>query len=83
MIVATAALSPVTLNVEAVQDDPNPKAAEENPKLPESIRPSVVPTGAQLAADATDDTTNAHNANTTPKSSMLFFETIFNISKHS
>jgi hypothetical protein len=51
----------------------------ENPMLPESIRPSVVPTGDQLAADATDGITNAHNAITTPKSNTLFFETIFNI----
>ena len=51
----------------------------ENPTLAESIRPSVVPTGNQLAADATDGNTNAHNANTAPKSNMLFFETIFNI----
>ncbi len=43
----------------------------------------MLPAPAQLAADATDGNTNAHSAITAPKSSMLFFETIFNISKHS
>ena len=75
MIVASAALCTVTLNVEAVQDDPEPVAPMENPTLPESMFP--VP--AQLAADATDGNTNAHSAITAPKSNMLFFETIFNI----
>jgi hypothetical protein len=79
VIVATVALSTVTLNVVAVQDAPILIAATENPKLAESHLPSVVPTGDQLAADATDGNTNAHNANTTPKSNTLFFETIFNI----
>ncbi len=83
MIVATAALSTVTLNDVAVQADPEPVAAVENPKLLESIRPSVVPTGAKLAAEATDGNTNAHSAITAPKSNTLVFETIFNISKHS
>jgi hypothetical protein len=69
----------VTLNVEDVQDDPEPVAGIENPMSDESIRPSVVPTGAQLAADATDGNTNAHSAITAPKSNMLFFETILNI----
>jgi hypothetical protein len=79
VIVATAALSTVTLNVVAVQDHPELSAGSENPRSAESILPSVVPTGDQLAADATDGNTNAHNANTAPKSSTLFFETIFNI----
>ena len=69
----------MTLNVEEVQNDPEFNAGMENPTLLESIRPSVVPTGDQLAADATDGNTNAHNAITAPKSNMLFFETIFNI----
>ncbi len=75
VIVATAAVSTVTLNDEALQAHPRgtPKGAKENPRLPESILPSLVPTGDQLAADATDGNTNAHNANTTPKSNMLFF----------
>ena len=69
----------MTLNVEEVQDDPEFVNGMENPMLPESIRPSVVPTGDQLAADATDGNTNAHSAIAAPKSNMLFFETIFNI----
>jgi hypothetical protein len=81
VIVATATLSTVTLNDEVGQDHPAFSAETENPMLPESIRPSVVPTGIQLAADATDATTNAHNANTTPKSNKLFFETILNITE--
>jgi hypothetical protein len=56
---------------------------KENPRLAESILPSLVPAGAQLAADAADGNTNAHNANTTPTSNTLFFKAIFNISKHS
>jgi hypothetical protein len=79
VIVATAALSTLTLNCVEAQDDPEFTAVTENPRLPESIRPSVVPTGAQLAADATDGNANAHSASAAPKSSMLFFETIFNI----
>ena len=79
VIVATAPLSTVTLNVEAVQAVPEPTAGTENPRLPESSRTSEVPTGVQLPADATDGNTNAHNAITTPKSNMLFSETIFNI----
>jgi hypothetical protein len=77
VIVATAALSTVTLNDEAVQTAPVPTDGMENPRLPESILP-VVPIGVQLAADATDGNTNAHNANTPPKSNKLFFEAIFN-----
>jgi hypothetical protein len=79
VIVANAPLSTVTLNVVAVHVDPIPAAGTENPKLPDSIRPSVVPTGDQLAAVATDGNRNAHDANAALKSSMLFFETIFNI----
>ena len=78
VIVATAALSTVTLNDVWVQDVPVANAGMKNPKLAESILPAV-PTGVQLAAEATDGTTNAHNANTTPKSKTLFLETIFNI----
>jgi hypothetical protein len=70
----------VMLNDEAAQVPPELSAARENPKLPESSRPSVVPTGDQLAADATDGNTNAHSAIATPKSNMLFFKTLFNIS---
>jgi len=77
--VATAALSTETLNCVEVQADPEPVTGMENPKLDESSLPSVVVTGVQLAADATDGNTNAHSAITAPKSSMLFFETIFNI----
>ncbi len=77
--VALAALSTVTLNVEVVHAVPEPAAGKENPRVPESILPSAVPKGAQLPADATDGNTNAHNAITTPKSNMLFSETIFNI----
>jgi hypothetical protein len=73
----------VTLNVVEVQDTPVPAAGMENPKLAESSRPSVVPTGAQLAAEATDGNTNAHSAMAAPKSNMLFFEAHLNISKHS
>jgi hypothetical protein len=80
VIVATAALSTLTLNVDAAQVHPAVSAEMENPKLPESSRPSAVPTGAQLAADATDGTTNAHTANTTPKNDKLFLEITFNIS---
>ena len=69
----------MTLNVVAPQTDPEFSAGAKNPRLAESSRPSVVPTGDQLAADATDGNTNAHNAITAPKSNMLFFETIFNI----
>ena len=76
VIVATAALSTLTLYVVAAQDHPELSAATEYPRLAESILPSVVPTGAQLAADATDGNTNAHDANTTPKSNTLFFEII-------
>jgi hypothetical protein len=81
VIVATAALSTVTLNDVLGQDDPEliPRSAALKPRLPESIRPSVVPIGVKLAAEATDGNTNAHNAITTPKSNKLFFETIFNI----
>ncbi len=79
VIVATAALWIVTLNVTAPQEDPEPVAGREYPRLAESSLPSVVPTGDQLAADATDGNTNAHSATTTPKSNTLFFETIFNI----
>ena len=78
VIVATAALSTVTLNVVAEQAVEAPTAGMENPKLAESILPAV-PTGVQLAADATDGTTNAHNANATPKSNTIFLETIFAI----
>jgi hypothetical protein len=83
VIVATAALSTETLNVVAAQDNPEFHAGMENPDWPKSIRPSVVPTGAQLADDATDGNTNAHDANTTPKSITLFLETIFTIARHS
>lgn len=85
VIVATAALSTVTLNVVAAQAVPVPPnpiigiAGMKNPKLGESILPSEVPAGVQLAADATDGNTNAHNANTTPTRNTLFLETIFNI----
>jgi hypothetical protein len=79
VIVATAALSTVTPKDVAPQPDAEPSAGTENPKLDESIRPSAVPTGDQLAADATDGNTNAHNANTAPTSNELFFETMFNI----
>jgi hypothetical protein len=51
----------------------------ENPRLFVSILSCEVPTGDQLAADATDGTTKAHNANTTPHSNTLFFEIILNI----
>ena len=71
------------LNCVAVQDPPEPVAGMENPRVAESARPSVVPTGAQLAADATDGNTNAHNANAAPRNNKLFFEAIFNISKYS
>ncbi len=76
VIVATTALWTVTLNAVAVQADPEPVAAVENPKLLESMLPAP----AQLAAEATDGNTNAHSAIAAPKSNMLFFETIFNIS---
>jgi hypothetical protein len=79
VIVASAALSTLTLKVVARQDAPAFSTALENPKLPESILPSEVPTGVQLAADATDGNANAHTANAAPKSNKLFFETIFNI----
>ncbi len=79
VIVATAALSTVTLNVVAPQLPVLPIAGMKNPKLPESSLPSLVPTGDQLAAEATDGNANAHSAITAPKSTMLFFETIFNI----
>jgi hypothetical protein len=81
VIVATAALSTVTLNdvwVQAVVVPP-PNAGMRNPKLAESILASVVPTGVQLAADATDDNTHAHHVKATPKSNALFLETSFNI----
>jgi hypothetical protein len=79
VIVATAALSTVTLNDDRAQVAPKPNGETENPKLLESSLPSEVKTGNQLAADATDGTTNAHTANTTPKRDMLFFS----ISRHS
>jgi hypothetical protein len=69
----------LTLNDVAPQDDPEPVAGTEYPRLAESSLPSVVPTGAQLAADPTDGNTNAHSAITTHKSNALFFETILNI----
>jgi hypothetical protein len=78
VIVATAALSTVTLNDDCKQDVAVPNAGIENPKLLESILPAV-PTGAQLAADATDAITNAYDASTTPKSNTLFLETICSI----
>ncbi len=83
VIVATAPLWMVRLNDVALQDAPVPNAGIANPKLAESILSPEVPIGDQLAADATDGTTNAHNANTTAKSNVLFFETIFNILEHS
>ncbi|MET0600681.1 MAG: hypothetical protein ABW167_01715 [Baekduia sp.] len=83
VIVATKAVSTETLNVEEVQDAPPLINVMDHPRLPESIRPSTVPPGDQLAADDTDGNTNAHNASTTPKSNMIFFKTIFNISDHS
>jgi hypothetical protein len=79
MIVATAALSTTTANDVAPQDAPEPLIGREYPRLAESILPSVVPTGDQLAADATDGTTNAHEASRAPKSNTLFFEKILNI----
>ncbi|MET0601118.1 MAG: hypothetical protein ABW167_03935 [Baekduia sp.] len=83
VIVATAALSTVTPRDVEVHDDDVPSAGMENLRLFVSILPSLVPTGNQLAADATDGNTNAHNAITAPKSNMLFFKSIFNISQHS
>jgi hypothetical protein len=75
--VATAALSTVMLNDTALQTDPEFNAGAKNPRSDESIRPSVVPTGDQLAAEAIDGITNADSANTTPKSNTLSFETFF------
>jgi hypothetical protein len=66
----------VTLNVTAPQEPPEPVAGRENPRLAESILPSVVPTGDQLAAGATDGNANAHNAIAALKSNRLFLETI-------
>ncbi len=77
MIVATAALSTVTPNDEAAQENPKNDGIEiENPSWAESM----VPEPDQFAADATDGTTDTHNANTTPKGDNIFFRAIVNTS---
>jgi hypothetical protein len=77
VIVATAALSTVTPNDEAAHE--NPKTAGNEMEKP-SWDESMVPAPDQVAAEATDGTTDTHNANTTPKSDKMLFNPIVNIS---
>jgi hypothetical protein len=75
VIVSTAALSLMVWKVTLRQNDPEFSAGRVNPRLLALISPE--PT--QLAAVAIDGITNAHTANTTPKSNTRFLKTFFNI----